>query len=250
MPRRFIGLVGGGGGSGTVTNVTGTTNQIDVATGTTTPVISLDPAINLPGSLTVGTGASIAATGAGTIDATTLLTATWVAPGAIGTTTPNTGSFTGFQAGTNKFNVTNVGLPNKSNNMNLAGQGFPLIMGITSQRNETTTADANVLTVTPAATVGTYEVDFTVSVSAATAGNIAWTLSWTDSNGNPQSNIAMSLDQFGTAVPALSFTAAGAGNYSGSVIVDVNNAAAAIIVKWVGGGTTTAKVSAVILRLI
>ena len=33
-----------GGGSGTVTSVSGTTNQIDVATGTTTPVISLDPA--------------------------------------------------------------------------------------------------------------------------------------------------------------------------------------------------------------
>jgi hypothetical protein len=42
---------GGGGGSGTVTSVTGTANQIDVATGTTTPVISLDPAITLPGTI-------------------------------------------------------------------------------------------------------------------------------------------------------------------------------------------------------
>ena len=39
-------------GVGTVTSVTGTANQIDVATGTTTPVISLDTAIILPGSLT------------------------------------------------------------------------------------------------------------------------------------------------------------------------------------------------------
>jgi hypothetical protein len=39
------------GGSGTVTSVTGTANQVDVATGTTTPVISLDAAINLPGTI-------------------------------------------------------------------------------------------------------------------------------------------------------------------------------------------------------
>lgn len=37
--------------TGTVTSTSGTTNQIDVATGTTTPVISLDPAIILPGTL-------------------------------------------------------------------------------------------------------------------------------------------------------------------------------------------------------
>src|ERR1700689_3291990 len=40
-----------GGGSGTVTSVSGTTNQVDVATGTTTPVISLDSAIVLPGTI-------------------------------------------------------------------------------------------------------------------------------------------------------------------------------------------------------
>lgn len=39
----------GGGGSG-VTSVTGTANQIDVANGTTTPVVSLDPNIILPGA--------------------------------------------------------------------------------------------------------------------------------------------------------------------------------------------------------
>lgn len=36
------GVLSTSGGGGTVTNVSGTTNQIDVATGTTTPVISLD----------------------------------------------------------------------------------------------------------------------------------------------------------------------------------------------------------------
>jgi len=44
-------LISGGGGGGTVTSVSGTANQIDVATGTTTPVLSLDAAITLPGTL-------------------------------------------------------------------------------------------------------------------------------------------------------------------------------------------------------
>jgi hypothetical protein len=42
-----------GGGTGTVTSVTGTANQIDVATGTTTPVISLDPSLILPSGTTL-----------------------------------------------------------------------------------------------------------------------------------------------------------------------------------------------------
>jgi hypothetical protein len=40
------------GSGGTVTSVAGTTNQIDVATGTTTAIISLDPALNLGGTFT------------------------------------------------------------------------------------------------------------------------------------------------------------------------------------------------------
>jgi hypothetical protein len=52
----------GGGGSGTVTSVSGTANQIDVATGTTTPVVSVDSALQLPGTLSMAqAGASSAA---------------------------------------------------------------------------------------------------------------------------------------------------------------------------------------------
>ena len=61
-----------GGGSGTVTSVSGTANQIDVATGTTTPVLSLDNAITLPGSLTVPSGGSIVVSGTGTVEATAI----------------------------------------------------------------------------------------------------------------------------------------------------------------------------------
>lgn len=42
----------GGGGSGTVTSVTGTANQSSVATGTTTPVISVSNPFTFPGTVT------------------------------------------------------------------------------------------------------------------------------------------------------------------------------------------------------
>jgi len=126
----------------------------------------------------------------------------------------------------------------------------PLNLGSTSQKSETTSADANVLTVTPPPVVGTYRACVSVSVSAATSGVIGWTLSWTDSNGNAQSNIAEPLFQSGTAAPALTFTTSAASEYDACHTFDINNAAANIVVKWVGGGTTTAKMSASIERII
>lgn len=44
-----------GTSSGTVTSVSGTTNQVGVATGTSTPVISLSSTLSLPGTLTQST---------------------------------------------------------------------------------------------------------------------------------------------------------------------------------------------------
>jgi hypothetical protein len=184
------------------------------------------------------------------LNASSLSGATFAAPGAIGGTTPGTGAFTSLAAGSAKWNVNTSGLPTQSNNLTLAGQGFPAILGITSQKSETTTADANVLTVTPASAAGTYRACVVVSVSAATSGVISWTLSWTDSNGAAQSNIAQDLFQQGTAAPNTTFTTSAAGNYNGCTTFDVNNGGANIVVKWVGGGTTTAKMSATIERII
>lgn len=364
MSRRFIGLVQGSGTPGTVTNVSGTANQIDVATGTTTPVISLDAAINLPGSLTVGTGASIGVSGTGTVNATSFngntalsgnnpqtstyqvlasdfsgyktitvasgtFTITLVAsgtqpangqyiriinygagtitiavsgqningavtslalppptnaqqpteayiesdgsnyfasiaganstsvggktfaiPNPIGITTPNSGAFTTLNAGTAKFTVNASGLPTLSNNITLAGQGYPLIAGVTSQKVESA-ADATVLSVTPAAAVGTYRVSIAISVSAATAATLGWTATWTDSNGNPQTPTNLAIFQSGIAAPALTLVLAAAGNLYGDAIIDVNNAATAIVVKLTFAGTSfTAKVSATVERLI
>lgn len=141
----------------------------------------------------------------------------------------------------------------KENGETLAAFGNRYIRGATSQKAETTTADANVLTVTPVAVAGTYEACVVISLSAATSSVVSWTLSWTDSNGSAQSNIAQNLTQTqpaGTAASAQSFTTSTApSNFSGCTQFDVNNAAGNIVIKWVGGGTTTAKMSAVIERI-
>ena len=56
----------GGGAGGTVTNVSGTVNQIVVTTGNTTPILSLPASLVAPGSLTVTTNLTLTGCGAGT----------------------------------------------------------------------------------------------------------------------------------------------------------------------------------------
>lgn len=57
----------GSAGSGTVTSVSGTANQISVATGTTTPVLSLTAPIILPGAATVTGNLTFSPTTAGIV---------------------------------------------------------------------------------------------------------------------------------------------------------------------------------------
>lgn len=75
---------GGGGGAGTVTSVSGTANQIDVATGTTTPVISVDSTFLFPGTFgysSLGTG-TLNAIGTTPTDSNLLTNTTAAAAGA------------------------------------------------------------------------------------------------------------------------------------------------------------------------
>jgi hypothetical protein len=132
------------------------------------------------------------------------------------------------------------------NNIVTAGVGVVPIFGSTLQKAETGTADANVLTYTPPATAGSYRINVSADVSSATSGVIGFTLSYTDSNGNALTNVAISIFQTAAAAPALTFTTSVVSRYYGTVVININNAAAGIIVKWVGGGTTAAKVSALI----
>lgn len=135
------------------------------------------------------------------------------------------------------------------NSETAAGVGMAYERGVTSQKAETGAADAALLSVTPAATVGTYRTCVSASITTATSGVVGFTESWTDSSGNAQANIAVPLYQYGTAAPANTFTTSAAGDYGNCIVLDVNNAQAAILTKWVGGGTSAAKVSAITERM-
>jgi hypothetical protein len=155
----------------------------------------------------------------------------------------------GASGGVSKFSIDNTGKVVQANGEATAGVGSPYIRGTTAQRAEVG-ADANVLTVAPAAAVGTYRITVVISVSAATAATIGWTATWTDSNGNAQAPTNLALVQSGAGPSALTFTTSAAGNYYGSAIVDVNNAGTNIVVKTTFAGTSVAyKVTATIERI-
>ena len=136
------------------------------------------------------------------------------------------------------------------NNIATAGQGVVPVYGITSQKSETA-ADTNVLTVTPPAAVGLYRISFSMAVSAQNTATLGWTATWTDSNAHAQSPTNLSLFTAGTAAPALTVTGATNGVYYGSIIIDTDNSATAIVVKLTFSGTSfTAKVSATVERIV
>jgi hypothetical protein len=146
--------------------------------------------------------------------------------------------------------LTNKTLATPLNGLTTAGQTVPVILGATSQKAESA-ADANVLTVTPAASAGSYRLRFVLSVSAANAATLGWTATWKDSNGTAQSPTNLSLLQEGTAAPALTFTTSVAGNYYAEALIDIDNSATNIVIKLTFAGTSfTAKASATLERII
>ena len=266
MPQNPPGAYGpsvGGGGSGTI-NSCATTNALAIYTASTTTGCGNGDFTYATHTITAASGAALNMSGAGTntfILPSQAALCTVTAALCSDSTTPgqmhmgNNGGENFFAwAGSSGQGATNCATALQYVTA-ISSAAAPSCASLatsaaTLQKNETTTPDANVLTVTPAASAGTYRACVVISVSAATSGVISWTLSWTDSNGTAQSNIAQDLFQQGTAAPNTTFTTSAAGNYNGCSVIDVNNAAANIVVKWVGGGTTTAKMSATVERLI
>jgi hypothetical protein len=124
---------------------------------------------------------------------------------------------------------------------------YPIIVGTpTLQKAETQAADASVFTYTPPAAVHTYRLSFTANVTSATSGVISFTLTWKSADGAQQTNVALLFFQNQVATPATTFTTSAAGYYTGDQTFDVDNSGGAITLKWVGGGTTVATVSAVL----
>ena len=174
-------------------------------------------------------------------------------PAATGTVITDTNTQTISSAKTfSTAPVMTAALPSISKwaNIALTGAGIPPIYAATKVKAETTTADASVMTYTPPAAAGVYRLSYAVDVTSATAGVVSLTVSYTNSSGAAQSNIALPLVQQ-AALPVINsvFTTSVAGVYTGTFTLSVNNAAAAILVKWVGGGTIAANVSCVVEQL-
>ena len=109
-----VNIAGGSGATGcTITNSNGNLACTGTISGsgivaTSMPFSGLTSATNTQAAMVVGTGASLDYTGTGTINASTLIGATWAAPGTIGSGTPNTGTFTTLGA-TGDFSQTGTG---------------------------------------------------------------------------------------------------------------------------------------------
>ncbi len=83
------------------TNGTGTLSwTTSLPSATTIAFDKITSATNTTAAMVVGAGASLNYTGAGTINASSLIGGTWAIPGTIGSTTPNTGAFTALSATT------------------------------------------------------------------------------------------------------------------------------------------------------
>lgn len=120
------------------------------------------------------------------------------------------------------------------------GLGVSPIYAATKQKAETG-ADASLLSYTPPATPGSYEMAFSADVSAATsATGFGWTATWKDSNGHAQAPTNIAIATLGVAAHSLTVTAAANGHYSGGVEFDIDNSATAIVVKTTFGGTSIA----------
>jgi hypothetical protein len=124
--------------------------------------------------------------------------------------------------------------------------------GATYNKTETA-ADANLLTYTPPSdgsgggiSIILYKIRFALSVSAATAAVLGWTVTYTDINGNAQTPTNLSLFQQGTALPALTFTAAGAGEYYGEADIACDGITNIVVQFTLASGTIAAKATAVI----
>jgi hypothetical protein len=91
------------------TTITILGNVISASGGGSSAFSSLTSGTNTAAAMVVGTGASLARSGTGTIDASTLLGASWASPPAIGGTTPAAGAFTTGTFGTTTATTTYIG---------------------------------------------------------------------------------------------------------------------------------------------
>ena len=94
------------------------------------PFSGITSGTNTTAAMVVGAGATLDYTSTGTINASSLIGATWAAPGTIGSTTPNTGAFTTLSANStgNALTLSGIGA-----NIAFSGAGLAQITTAASQ---------------------------------------------------------------------------------------------------------------------
>jgi len=166
-------LLGGGAGSTgcTVANATGTLTCTVGITASSIPFSGITSATNTTAAMVVGAGATLDYTSTGTINASSLVGATWIAPGTIGSTTPSTGAFTTLSASTSVSSLVFQGISaattfgNASYGTTIAGSG---------------------LTISPTAWTATPTISGAVTMTSGFDSNAASTVAGltVDTNGN------------------------------------------------------------------
>jgi hypothetical protein len=117
------------------------------------------------------------------------------------------------------------------------------------QKVESGSADASLLSFTPASARHTYRADYDVSVLSATSGIVAIELSWTDAEGTPNSGLGIPLQEVSTVGSTYTWTLNNASDLSGSFVFDTDASGGTVTFAWVGGGTIGARVSVVVTLL-
>jgi len=189
-PSGSTAVIGTGSGSGTVTSVSGTANQIDVATGSTTPVISLPAAIILPGTINGLTLAALTAgfSIAGGTTSKTLTVSNTLTLAGTDASTLNIGG--GGTLGTGAFQPTatasSVGLGNVTNDAQTKASIVP----------NTTPAAGTILignaggTAYATVAVSGCALTSTGVLTCATAGNVSGTVAIANGGTNATSAVA------------------------------------------------------------
>ena len=196
--------------------------------------------------ITKSLGSSSVTTGAGTANTVSKYTAA----AALGNSSITDDGTTASIGG--KFSVTEAtGLPVKSNNIALVGQGFPLIVA-QSAATALNAADTNRINYTPPAVAGVYRLTYEVDVTTATTDNFHFVGTWKGATGDALSQTLGGSDKLGTGLIAGAITnTIGVGAYYGSVTFAIDNSGTAITLSTVGTFTTVVyNITAILERLV
>ncbi len=194
----------------------------------------------------------------------TLLSTGFLLLGAGGSLAPTTGI---AYAGVNILGIDNGGgfnpiefntannsgvFPNgsiiKYNARSTAGAGVVPIYWATAPTPVTNTEITLINTVSPPAVQGLWECVVQADIHTATAGTVNFTITYTNSEGDVQTNVEIPLWTLGSATPLLSVAVSGVTVIYGTVTFAINNASGPISVKYNGSGTALSGLASAVLR--